>query len=78
MSSAPRELLATAGATTSLARQLGFSLGPGLATTTWAVSGYTTPGMRTAMVIAAVLAALALLCLSRDALTPQEPVRVTH
>ncbi|NIK61975.1 MFS transporter [Kribbella shirazensis] len=80
MSSAPRELLATAGATTSLARQLGFSLGPGLATTTWAVSGYTALGMRTAMVIAAVLGALALLCLSRDALTPEqpEPVRVTH
>jgi hypothetical protein len=80
MSSAPRALLATTGATTSMARQLGFSLGPGLATTVWALSGFTALGMRTAMVIAAALGALALLCLSRDALTPQasEPIHVTH
>jgi EmrB/QacA subfamily drug resistance transporter len=80
MSSTPRALLATAGATTSLSRQLGFSLGPGVATTVWAMSGYTDLGMRTAMVIAAVLGVSALLCLCSDASTPpiSQSVHVTH
>ncbi|GAA1619460.1 MFS transporter [Kribbella sancticallisti] len=77
MSSAPQALLATTGATTSMARQLGFSLGPGLATTVWALSGYTAVGMRTAMVIAVVLGVLALLCLCRDASTLQVPNQST-
>jgi MFS family permease len=73
MSAAPRELLGTTGATTSLARQLGFSLGPGLATAVWAMSGYTAIGMRTAMAAAAGLGVLALLPLCRSAFTPQAP-----
>lgn len=71
MSTAPPALLATTGATTSLARQLGFSLGPGLATAVWALSGYTALGMRTAMVAAAGLSVIALLPLCRGAIAPR-------
>jgi len=39
----------------------------------WAVSGYTDLGMRTAMVIAAVLGVVALLCLCREAPTLKHP-----
>lgn len=71
MTTAPRELLATTGAMLSLARQLGFSLGPGFATTVWAMSGYTVLGMRTALGIGAGLGLLALLSVGRDALAPR-------
>ncbi|MCM0674517.1 MFS transporter [Micromonospora phytophila] len=78
MSTAPPALLATTGATTSLARQLGFSLGPGLATAVWALSGYTALGMRTALVAAAGLGVIALLPLCRGASTPQAPDSYRH
>lgn len=65
MSRAPRHLLGTTGATTSLARQLGITFGPALATTVWALSGYALPGMRAAIALGAVLGALAVLTLSR-------------
>ncbi|MGP4022736.1 MFS transporter [Actinomadura sp. 3N407] len=63
MSNAPPDLQGTAGAAQSLARQLGFSLGPALATTTWALSDYTLTGMRTAFALATLTALTALLCL---------------
>src|SRR5207245_11143668 len=53
MSNAPGALHGTAGAAQSLARQLGFSLGPALATTAWALSAYRLGGMRAGMAIAA-------------------------
>jgi hypothetical protein len=53
MSSAPRSMLGTLGASSAVARQLGLSLGPALATLTWALSGYTTAGMAVAFGIAA-------------------------
>ncbi|MEQ7129496.1 MFS transporter [Actinopolymorpha sp. B11F2] len=77
MSAAPRMLHATTGATTSLARQLGFSLGPALATTAWAVAGYSTFGMRTAMAVATGAGCIALLTLARGAWSPR-PAKLTH
>ncbi len=65
MSSAPRHLLGTAGATTSLARQLGFTLGPALATMFWALSSYTPVGLRTAFAVATVLSALGVVAVVR-------------
>lgn len=46
MSIAPAEQHGLAAATTNLARMLGLSLGPALATLAWAGSGYTLSGMR--------------------------------
>ena len=57
MSNAPRRLLATTGASTSLARTMGFALGPALATLAWSLSGYEAAGMRTAMAMATVFSA---------------------
>lgn len=59
MNHSPRHLLGTTGASTSLARQLGIAFGPTLATTLWALPGYTLTGMRTALGGAAALAMLA-------------------
>ena len=59
MSNAPRKLLATTGASTSLARQLGFALGPALATAAWALSNYGPEGMRAAVLLATALSAAA-------------------
>lgn len=53
MSSAPESMLGTLGASSALVRQLGFSLGPAVATLTWSLSGYTTAGMAVAFAIAA-------------------------
>ena len=63
MSRASSGLVATTGATTSLVRQLGFALGPALATTTWALSTYTVAGIHGALGVAAGLTALGLLVL---------------
>ena len=52
VTNAPGSLLATTGASTSLARQMGFALRPALATLTWALSAYQPEGMRAAMVLA--------------------------
>jgi hypothetical protein len=57
MSSAPRLLLATAGASTSLARTVGFALGPALATLAWSISAYEVEGMRAAMAMATAFSA---------------------
>ncbi|WP_456319978.1 MFS transporter [Plantactinospora alkalitolerans] len=70
MSSAPKPLLATAGASTSLARQSGFALGPALATTVWALSDYRAGGLRLAVGIGSVVSVVAIVVLaaaSRDA-----------
>nr|WP_051425535.1 MFS transporter [Jiangella gansuensis] len=65
MNHAPRHLMGTTGASTSLVRQIGIAFGPALATTLWALPGYTITGMRLAMGTAAVLAALSVLALVR-------------
>jgi MFS family permease len=64
MTSAPPGLLGVTGASTSLARQVGFSLGPAVATSIWALSGYSTLGVRSSVAAAAGLGLLALLCLA--------------
>lgn len=61
MTKAPRRLLGTAAATTSVGRQLGAAVGPALATLVWAESGYATSGMRVAVAVAAVLGLVAVL-----------------
>ena len=66
MTSAPPHRLDTVGATTSLFRQVGFALGPALATLTWAAAGYSAAGMRLAVGAAAGLALTIPLVLMRD------------
>ncbi|TDD66389.1 MFS transporter [Actinomadura darangshiensis] len=73
MSSASDALQGTAGAAQSLARQLGFSLGPALATTTWSLTDYTLPGIRTAFALAALTGLTAVLVLARN--SPERKVR---
>lgn len=53
MSCAPSTLLATAGATTSLARQVGFALGPALAGLMWALASYRLDAMTVPVLLAA-------------------------
>lgn len=65
MSNAPRLLLATTGATTSLARQAGFAFGPALATVVWALSTYRSEGMRATVLLATVLTAVSTAILLR-------------
>ncbi|MFI0482786.1 MFS transporter [Actinomadura sp. 9N215] len=71
MSNVPAHLHGTAGAAQSLARQLGFSLGPALATTVWALSDYTLNGMRTAFALATIASAAAVLCIATTRTSPQ-------
>jgi MFS family permease len=65
MTNTPRPLLATTGASTSLARTMGFALGPALATLVWSISSYQADGMRGAMTLATVLSALSVVALVR-------------
>jgi MFS family permease len=62
---APRPLLATTGASTNLARTMGFALGPALATLVWSISSYEPEGMRGAMTLATVLSTLSVVALVR-------------
>ena len=61
MQEAPRHLLVTTGATTSLARSLAFALGPAVATIPWALSAYSLSGMRQAVGLCAGVVALSAL-----------------
>ena len=65
MNNSPRHLLGTTGASTSLVRHLGLAFGPALATTLWALPGYSLTGMRTALAVAAGLALLSVVALLR-------------
>jgi MFS family permease len=60
MSAAPSNLMATAGASTSLARQGGFALGPAVATLVWGFSGFGVDGIGDAFAVAAVIVGLGL------------------
>ncbi|MFJ9247262.1 MFS transporter [Streptomyces sp. NPDC101776] len=77
MGAAPPDRTATVGSTVQLARSLGFTLGPALATTAWALAG----GARAGLALAATAACLAvpLLALSggRSAPVPDRPERTT-
>lgn len=65
MTHTPRHLLATTGSSTSLARTMGFALGPALATLVWSFSSYEPVGMRGAMTVATVLSAMSVVALLR-------------
>ncbi|WP_169314019.1 MFS transporter [Streptomyces piniterrae] len=71
MSAAPPERTATVGSTVQLARSLGFTLGPALATAVWGLTG-PQEGVRAGLALAALAAALAvpLLALSGRSRTP--------
>jgi MFS family permease len=73
MSLAPRPLLATVGAATSLARNVGFALGPAMLIGTWAAAGYTLAGMRAAVTVAvgaAIIGGFALAGRRREPVRP--------
>jgi EmrB/QacA subfamily drug resistance transporter len=72
MTNAPPQLLATTGSSTSLARQLGFALGPALATLIWSVASSGPGGMRGVMVLATALCALAVVALARTRLPGEQ------
>ena len=65
MGNAPRRLLAPAGASPSLARTMGFALGPALATLAWSTSSYGAEGMRAAMALATAFSACSVAVLLR-------------
>lgn len=77
MTGAPDALAGTAGAAQSLARQLGFAVGPALATASWAFSGYAPSGMRGGMAVAACAGLLALVILARGS-RPRRPSTGGH
>jgi MFS family permease len=65
MTRAPRPLLATVAASTSVARTMGFALGPALATLAWSMASFTPEGMRGAVGVAGLLSALSVVVLLR-------------
>lgn len=65
MSHAPSDRLITTGATISLARQLGFALGPALGTTAWALAGYTVSGLRAALALLVLVCGIGLVATAR-------------
>lgn len=65
MTHTPRPLLATTGASTSLARTMGFALGPALATLAWSASSYEPVGMRAAVALATALSVVSVIALLR-------------
>ncbi|MGF0173428.1 MFS transporter [Streptomyces sp. Marseille-Q5077] len=74
MGAAPAERTATVGSTVQVARSLGFTLGPALATVAWALAG-SADGARAGLALAAVAACLAVPLLSlpgrRDGAVPE-------
>jgi DHA2 family multidrug resistance protein-like MFS transporter len=71
MSLAPPQLMATTGAATSVARSLGFALGPAVGAASWALTGYTLPGMRGGIAAGAAMAALAAVLIALARPRPQ-------
>src|SRR3981081_1634106 len=65
MTHTPRPLLATAGASASLTRTMGFAMGPAPATLAWSSAAYRLDGMRSAVTLAMVLSALSVVALVR-------------
>jgi MFS family permease len=77
MTHAPQHLLATTASSTSLARTMGFALGPALATLVWSISSYEPEGMWGAMTLATVLSALSVVALVRMRASGEQAA-VTH
>lgn len=86
MGNAPRQQLGTAAASMSLARQLATAIGPAVATTIWALSGYTLGGMRGALLVAVglgLISALTMIVLRSStpdrggAPPPRQPAGIT-
>ena len=75
MTNAPLGLLATTGASTSLARQLGFASGPVLATLAWSLSAYQPAGMRAAILLATALGAASVIALASARTPGAEPAQ---
>lgn len=70
---------ASVGASTNVARQFGFALGPALATTIWALNGYRTAGLSQALVGASFASlAACLVLLRRHPAQPPGPTTRTH
>jgi MFS family permease len=65
MTAVPPARIATAGSAVQLARSLGFTLGPALATAAWGLGGSDTSGVRAGLGLAAAAACLAALLLAR-------------
>lgn len=76
MTAAPADRLASVGASTSLARQLGFALGPALATATWAAGSYQDIGMTSALALATGASLLA--SVAAGAGRVRRPARLEH
>lgn len=74
MTNTPPRLLATTGASTSLARQIGFAFGPALATLVWSLSSYELGGIRGAMILATVLSAVSVVALVRTRVPGEQAV----
>jgi MFS family permease len=65
MSQAPPRLLATTGATTSLARQVGFAFGPALAIVAWGLSSYRPESMTAPLLLATACSGVSVAALAR-------------
>ncbi|MGK4584101.1 MFS transporter [Kitasatospora sp. HPMI-4] len=70
LSAAPPERMATAGSAVQLARSLGFTLGPALATAVWALGGCDRGGVRAGLALAAACAGTATALLLRPGRRP--------
>ena len=71
MNLAPRDALATAGAAIALTRSLGFAFGPALCTLIWSASGYSAIGLRTALLLPVITAAIAAITLGAGQFLPR-------
>lgn len=65
MTCAPPDRMATAGSAVQLARNLGFTLGPALATAAWGLAGRGSGGVQAGLAAAAAVAGVAALLLAR-------------
>ncbi|GAA3787508.1 hypothetical protein GCM10022403_022760 [Streptomyces coacervatus] len=78
MSTAPSDRIATVGSTVQLARSLGFTLGPALATAAWGPGGAPTAGLALAATAACLAVPLLALPGRRPAPLPEQTVTAHH
>jgi energy-converting hydrogenase Eha subunit A len=69
----PPALMATVGASTSLARSLGFAVGPALAIGAWALADYRLAGMRAIAALAVAVTVLGAVALAGGRKRAQQP-----
>ncbi|MFJ6086795.1 MFS transporter [Streptomyces sp. NPDC092369] len=77
MGAAPPDRTATVGSAVQLARSLGFTLGPALATTAWALAGGARAGLAVAVTAACLAVALLVLSGTRSAPVPEQSETTT-